>query len=362
VNLLLEDVVVAAGDHPLHFNAHFTGPSTGLFGPSGAGKTTLIELVAGLRRPERGRIVLDDVVFCDVARGWHLPPEHRRLGYVPQDGALFPHLSVEGNLRYGARPAARAGQLALSHVCALLGLETLRARPVATLSGGEQQRVAIGRALLAAPRLLLFDEPLTSLDASRKETLLPYLRRVRDALRVPLLYVSHAPAEVQALCDELAVLADGRIAQLGPTTEVFRRPADAAVARIVGVETVHPARLREFVGALAAVQVGPTRLLGLADQLPAGTDEVMVSIRADDVMVVKSATPPPASARNRLPAVVRDITCEGAGRRVELDVGFPLAARLTPQAVAELELAVGSPVYALVKVSAVHLMPGTLPS
>lgn len=355
--LTLSGVCWSAGEFALELTADFGGRVTGLFGVSGSGKSTLVELVVGLRRPTEGRILLGDEVLDDAEAGVHLAPERRRIGFVPQDGALFPHLTVEGNLRFAERRAPVEGRAARrAQVCELLGIGELLGRAVGGLSGGERQRVALVRALVSAPRLLLLDEPLAALDAARKEAILPHLRRVRDELGVPILFVSHAREEVLALCDQLAVLEGGRLLQHGPVAEVFRRPASDAVARIVGVETVLPGRLLGGEGALAAVEVAGVRLLGLADQLPAGSDQVLVSIRAEDVMLVRCGEATHTSARNRWRATVTALVDEGVLMRVELDCGFPLVARLTRQAAAEFELVPGCEVVALVKAPSVHLI------
>jgi molybdate transport system ATP-binding protein len=196
----------------LAVDAEVSEPVVGLCGPSGAGKTTLLELVAGLVPPEAGSIEVDGRVLTDVARGVDLPPRARRVGYVPQGDALFPHLSVRRNVFYGAR--ARGGASCVSPERVLDGLEIapLLDRRVAGLSGGERQRVALGRALLSGPALLLLDEPLTGLDAALKARVLPLLRFVRDELAVPVLYVTHHPDEVLAFCDRVLLMEQGRIA------------------------------------------------------------------------------------------------------------------------------------------------------
>ncbi|WP_420142372.1 ATP-binding cassette domain-containing protein [Sphingomonas sp.] len=195
------DVTVRRGD--AHFDTAFTaGPGlTALFGPSGAGKTSLLDMVAGLLRPDRGRIVVaGETLFGD---GVDLPPERRRAGYVFQDARLFPHMNVRANLRYGRRP----GTLPFDDVVDLLGLSALLGRAPATLSGGEAQRVGIGRALLSGPRFLLMDEPLSSLDAARAEEIMGMIERVRDDLRLPILYVSHNRAEVDRLATRVIPIA-----------------------------------------------------------------------------------------------------------------------------------------------------------
>ncbi|MFT3829006.1 MAG: molybdenum ABC transporter ATP-binding protein [Opitutaceae bacterium] len=355
--LILEGLRWTAGDFSLEVSAAFADGATGLFGPSGSGKSTLAELVAGLRRPEAGRIVLGETVLADATAGLFLPPEERRIGFVPQEGALLPNLSVEGNLRFAERRAPRTGRVARrAQVCALLGIEGLLARPVDGLSGGERQRVALARALVSAPRLLVLDEPLAALDAARKETVLPYLRRVRDEFGVPMLFVSHARDEVLTLCGDIAVIDAGRILQHGPVAAVFRRPANDRVARIVGVETLLPGRMLGGEGRLAAVEVQGVRVHGLADLLPAGAEAVLASIRAEDVLLMRGAAAEGTSARNRWTGRVRTLVDEGALVRVELDCGFPLVARLTRQAADELGLEPGVAVLALVKAPNVHLV------
>jgi molybdate transport system ATP-binding protein len=187
---------------------------TGLWGPSGAGKTSLLELIAGLRRPAAGRVWLDGAMLSDAAAGRHVRPHRRRIGYVPQDVALFPHLSVEGNLRYGWHGDPRQKSiLTFDHVVDVLDIGTHLSRSIGELSGGEKQRVSLGRALLSNPRLLLLDEPLASLDRALKARILPILRRVRDEFAVPIIYVSHDPNELTALCDEILCLENGRLVE-----------------------------------------------------------------------------------------------------------------------------------------------------
>ena len=228
--IAFEKVRWSAGRFTLEIDARLDARVTGVFGPSGSGKTTLIELVAGLRQPSAGRIVIDGTPLSDATTHVHLAPERRHIGYVPQDGALFPHLSVAQNLRYGqprraargpADSAAEAARFSLEHVAELLGIASLLSAQIAGLSGGERQRVALARALLSHPRLLLLDEPLAGLDAARREAILPYLRRVRDKFALPMLYVSHAPEEILALCDEVLVLDAGRVVGRGSPAELF---------------------------------------------------------------------------------------------------------------------------------------------
>ena len=207
----------------LELDAALSAHVTAVFGPSGAGKTSLLEAVAGLRPPQRGRIVLSGRVLDDAAAGIRVPPRQRAVGYVTQDDSVFPHLSVAGNLRYGAgRGAARKPPLGEDRVVDTLGLASLLDRRPATLSGGERRRVALGRALLSAPEILLLDEPLSGLDRPLKERVLEHLLRVKEAFPLPILYVTHEAAEVAALADEVVVLEAGRLAARGAPADVLR--------------------------------------------------------------------------------------------------------------------------------------------
>jgi molybdate transport system ATP-binding protein len=192
------------------------GGATALFGPSGAGKTSVVNMIAGLLRPDRGAIVLDDTVLFDAARRIDVPPHRRRIGYVFQEGRLFPHMSVRRNLDYGRRMSGHARDAAgFDRVVGLLGIGNLLERRPGNLSGGERQRVAVGRALLMRPRLLLLDEPLASLDAGHKREILPYLVRLRDEAGIPIVYVTHFAAEVRSIATSVVRLAQGRVLAAG---------------------------------------------------------------------------------------------------------------------------------------------------
>jgi molybdate transport system ATP-binding protein len=214
------DLAVRRGDFRLEVDLTIAARVCAVAGPSGSGKTSLLEAVAGLARPERGRIELDGCLLFDSATRVDLPPERRQLGYVFQDGALFPHLSVAGNLRYGLRRRRGPGP-AWEEVVEVLGLGALLERRVTSLSGGERQRVGLGRALLAAPRLLLLDEPLASLDAELKRRILPFLARCVETFGVPVLYVSHSARELLTLADEAVLLAGGSVVAAGPPAALF---------------------------------------------------------------------------------------------------------------------------------------------
>lgn len=213
----LENLAFALPQFTLRVDAVLTAHATGISGPSGAGKTTLIELIAGLRRPLIGCIRLGDAVLDDTARRIHLRPEKRRVGYVPQELALFPHLNVRKNLFFGHHPSEDAAvSVQPDKVLELLEIRSLLDRPVHAISGGERQRVALGRALLASPQLLLLDEPLSNLDTRLKARILPYLQAIRHEFTLPILYVSHSEKELEVLCDDIRFMEQGRLTETAP--------------------------------------------------------------------------------------------------------------------------------------------------
>jgi len=357
MSLILRNIRLRLGGFTLELDAEFNGRVSAMFGPSGAGKTSLLDLVAGLRVAQSAFIQLGDKVLTDTSKGVSVPTRHRGIGYVPQDLALFPHLSVRQNLLYGRKSGGEADALfAYERIVEVLEINPLIERGVTELSGGEKQRVALARALLASPRLLLLDEPLSSLDLKLKTRIIPYLARVRDEFRVPMLYVTHDRFETLALADEMLVLINGRAAQAGPIQEVFSRPANLAVAELLTVETVQPGRIVKTENDLVTITVGSTLLTAVEQNLPSSAKEVYVCIRAEDVILLKGGDGQ-SSARNHLPAIVRTVTREGALMRVELDCGFVLKVLLTKQACEELALKTGDGVVALVKAPHIHLIP-----
>jgi molybdate transport system ATP-binding protein len=328
------------------------GRLTALFGRSGAGKTTLINIIGGLIRPGRGRIVVDGTTLVDTDRGVFVGKHRRRVGYVFQEGRLFPHLTVRQNLLFGRwfTPSADR-KLDLRSVLDLLGIEHLLERRPGALSGGEKQRVAIGRALLTSPRLLLMDEPLASLDEARKAEILPFIERLRDEARVPIVYVSHSLAEVARLATTVVMLEGGRVTAIGSPAQVLGRtdlriPEASAEAGALVEATIedHDDRfaltmLRSPAGALLAPRL----------ELPVGTS-VRVRIRARDVMI--ALRPPDGlSALNVLRGRVLELGDAGTSLvSVELDCGgVRLAARLTRKSVETLALQPGREVYAILK-------------
>jgi len=222
------DVEKRLGDFSLSARFQSGSGVTGVFGPSGAGKTTLVNMIAGLVAPDRGEITIDQTVLFDAARRINLPPHGRRIGYVFQEGRLFPHLSVKHNLDYGRRMCGLPPDAAqMARIVSLLDIGGLLERRPGKLSGGERQRIAIGRALLMRPRLLLLDEPLASLDVARKREILPYLERLRDEVGVPMVYVSHHAAELRRIATSVVRLAAGKVEAAGGKELLDAADADA---------------------------------------------------------------------------------------------------------------------------------------
>lgn len=355
MSLLLKNISLPLATFTLEVNVELRGRVTTLFGPSGAGKTSLLDLIAGLRSARSAFIQLGDRVLTDTVNGGTVPTHLRGVGYVPQDLALFPHLSVRQNLLYGRKTAVpRDARFSLEHIVEVLEITTLVSRRVTELSGGEKQRVALARALLASPQLLLLDEPLASLDAPLKAKILPYFARIRDEFRVPMLCVTHDRLEALALADEIVVLVGGKVLQAGPILDVFNRPASPEVAKLVGVETVLPGVITGTHEGLVTVEINGTKLTALAPE--SSGKEVFVCIRGEDV-ILQQDTATATSVRNRFAARVKALQPQGALVRVELDAGFPLSAVVTRPACVELDLRADQTITALVKAPAVHLLP-----
>jgi molybdate transport system ATP-binding protein len=331
---------------------------TVLFGPSGAGKTTILRALAGLERSAKCVIHFGRETWVDANNGVFIPPQRRRIGFLFQDYALFSHLTVEGNIRYGLRGLSANEQLLrTSELLARFQLQDLAVRYPHQLSGGQKQRVALARTLAPQPRLLLLDEPLSALDGPTREALRGELRALLSSLSIPVLLVTHDRIEALALGDEIAIVNEGRIVQHGPIEEVFRRPLTPAIARIVAVETVQRARVLQADEELVTLAVGGARLIAAARDFPSDVKEAFVCIRAEDVLLLKSIETVSASARNRLPGIVKSLIHEGPMWRIELDCGIPLTALLTRQACEELALQENDRVLAMIKAMNVHLIP-----
>ncbi len=324
---------------------------TAFYGPSGSGKTTLVNILAGLEVPDRGRVAVADTVVFDSDAGINVPPERRRIGYVFQDGRLFPHLSVRANLLYGKR---HDGGLSLDRIVSLLDIAPLLDRRPHALSGGEKQRVAIGRALLADPALLLMDEPLASLDARRKAEILPFVRTLHAETGIPVVYVSHVMDEIVEIADALVLLDRGTVVAAGQVEELLSRldlreqtgrhgPGAAVHATVQSHDAAHGlTRLGFATGGILVPQL---------DQ-PVGST-VRIRIRAADVALALER-PRDISTLNILEGTIREISpAEGAQVDVLVDAGVLLWAQVTPLAVERLHLAPGARVFALIKAVAI---------
>jgi len=329
-----------------------SGGLTALFGPSGSGKTSVVNMIGGLISPQSGRVTVGDHVLVDTEAGIAIPKHKRRIGYVFQDARLFPHLTVRQNLRYGrwfTSPNHRYANL--EGIIKLLGLGHLLERRPAALSGGEKQRVAIGRALAASPRLILMDEPLASLDEARKVEILPYIERLRDEMKIPIVYVSHSIQEVMRLATDLVVMDNGRVTAAGPTAEIALRTelfphteqGEAGAVLDMVVADHDPA----FDISLLRSPAGEMRVPGLG-ALPGAA--VRLRIRARDIML---ALDPPGriSGLNVLTGKVSAVSPPyGAHVDITIDCnGQPLVARITRLSAHTLEIAPGREVFAIVK-------------
>lgn len=340
----------------------FEAPMPGvtvLFGPSGSGKSTVINAAAGLLRPTACRLAVNGTTLADTAAGIWLPPEKRRIGLVFQDSRLFPHMSVETNLRFGLRRSG-GGPIGFDDVVDLLGIGTLLRRRPHTLSGGERQRVAIGRALLAQPKLLLMDEPLASLDAARKAEILPFLTRLKTALSLPILYVTHALDEVARLADTLVLVEAGRVTAYGPVSAVATR-ADLPIAQrddggallLCVVEAHDPARV------LTLLRGGGAEFWVPLMDAPVGS-ACRIRVPAREV-ILASEPPHGISLHNIIAGSVRQTAADHAARTVMVEIGLPdgaLLSRVTPDAVARLALLPGAPVLALIKSTSIEVLGG----
>jgi molybdate transport system ATP-binding protein len=334
----------------LRVEAALAARVTAILGPSGSGKTSLLETVAGLRPKARGRVVLDGQVLLDDGRNVCLPPERRRVGYVPQDSGLFPHLSVLGNVRFGAR-GGHPGRV--EGAIDTLGLRSVLGRSPSVLSGGERQRVALARALASDPRVLLLDEPLASVDVELKERILPYLLRVREDWRVPMLYVTHNVGEALALADHVLVLRDGAVEASGAPSQLLSSPSMARDVAAGGIENILPVRIVAH-----DTPAGVTRLrtetgldvaVPLASSRPLGSTATL-AIRAEDVLVAVEPVRG-LSARNVYEGHVTRLDQTGTDVLVGVQVagGSTWLARLTPSAVRELQLGLEGRVWLAVK-------------
>ncbi|MFT5137079.1 MAG: molybdate transport system ATP-binding protein [Arenicella sp.] len=361
--------LVAPLDHfDLSINVEFHSLVTGLFAPSGAGKTSLLKCLAGLQRGVKGHISFNNRVWLDTHNGINLPPEARGIGYVPQDGLLFPNKNVLQNLTVGAKRvnfsdlhAQGVGDsVSLEYVCQLLELSPLLNRKVTTLSGGERQRVALGRAICSRPDVLLLDEPLASLDIQLRRKILPFLQRVREELSIPIILISHNPVEIQALCDDVLVIDQGKVCKFGKTSKVMLSPQVLKNAQNESFENIFPATLLPDSSSgyvsrlcLGKEEGGPILVTNKVENHKPG---LLVGISARDIIIAKPR-PEAISAQNILHAWVKSVLQVDGLRMLtaslssdeQSESAIDITAELTAEGWQNLGLSIGDPVYLVIK-------------
>lgn len=338
----------------------FDAKVTAIFGPSGSGKTTLLDAVAGLRPIEAGEIEVNGATLFSSSQGINQPARARGIGYVPQEGALFPHLSVRSNILFGAARASMgepARSIELDHVLEVLEIGALLSRPVTQLSGGEAQRVALARAILSKPRLLLLDEPLAALDIGLKERILPYLARVRDEFEIPMIYVTHNLTEVLTLANWVLMIRQGKLVAQGVPREALRSTSAMAQLSDEQFENVLTATFVE-----SDVAAGTSRI-----RLPSGVELFIpysprpanslcrARVSADDILIA-TRRPVGISAANVLPGTIRTIESFAGETMLSVFAGEEFFVALTPSAVARLGLRQGRPVFLIIKTRSFRLI------
>ena len=347
-------------DFALDCEAAFDAGITAVFGPSGSGKTTLLDSIAGMITPDHGEInVCGEPVYSSQDR-IDVPLEKRGFGYVFQHGALFPHMTVRQNVLYGYRlTSGNDRRLDPDDVADLLAISHLMDRSVTNLSGGERQRVALARALSASPRLLLLDEPMASLDAAHRASILTYLRQVSEQLAAPMILVSHSLSEVMALAPNMLALQAGRAVAYGPTAEVMAHPDVAGIADFSTLENILDADVvsSDPSQGTSRLRVGETVLTGPPIQAAPG-DRVSVSVRAGDI-ILSLGVPPLMSARNAVPTVIRDLREVGGRVLVYLDIADRMVAEVTPGSATELGLKVGLDIHVVIKSNSILVFTRT---
>ncbi len=342
------DIALPLSRFPLRVAAKLDSRSIAVLGPSGSGKTSLLEAIAGLRRKASGRVAIDGEALMDSAKGVFLPPERRQIGYVPQDACLFPHLDVRGNVRFGMKSGR---QTLFDDAVSILEIAPLLDRFPATLSGGERQRVALARAIATEPRLLLLDEPLAAVDVELKERILPYLLRVRETLRTPLLYVTHNAGEAEAVAEEALLLRDGAVAWHGPAASILRERTLPEVDPESRFENILVGVLERGSGPeeTGLLRVGELRLAVPATDSPLPATRTTWGVSPEDILL--STRPPDhISARNVLRGSVVSRQDGNGGTWVRVGAGgLEWTVRLTRSAALELDIRTGMEVWLALK-------------
>lgn len=353
------------GDFSLDIKCKIDAPVTALFGPSGAGKSTLLSMIAGLVKPDSGYLYVDGECLFDSQRGIHVPIHKRHIGHVFQDSRLFPHFNVENNLKYGYQLIPAKSQcLAFSKIVELLELGHLLTQRPHQLSGGEKQRVALGRALLTSPRLLLLDEPLASLDMRLKQQILPFLLRVKNDLNIPMIYVSHAIDEVLSLTSQVAIIEQGKILAFGPFNEVIHHQQVLALAHTLGLENILQAEIlaKEIEAGYIRASIGDQALYiplsnqelhGFSDNI---SGKITVSIAASNIALSLGPVSG-VTIQNQLASTVTNIEQLVHRTLVTLtlkNTSQQLIAEVTAKSVQDLQISIGSKIYCLIKTQSIH--------
>jgi molybdate transport system ATP-binding protein len=330
-----------------------------LFGPSGAGKSTVLDCIAGLTRPDTGRIAAGEKVLFDSFAGINCPPQARRIAYVFQSLALFPHLNAEENVAYGLDGLPHRERSArVEEILEAFRVDKLRARKPPEISGGERQRIALARSLVTRPRVLLLDEPLTGLDAELKAAIVDDLRAWNAARRIPILYVTHTREEVDALGEHVIAMDHGRVVSEGTPIEVLEAPRRKRLAQAAGFENLLSARvvdLREADGVMRVLLNGSLLELEVPLGYAAAGDRVLVAVRAGDILLA-TMRPEGLSARNVIEGRIVALETRGTLVRARVDCGVQFIVHLTPGAVRSLELAERRRVWLVLKTHSCHLV------
>lgn len=349
--MLSLDVQLQRGAFDLEANFSLDQPVTGLFGSSGSGKSTLLNLIAGLAHPDEGWLKLGSQHLFHSRKKINLPPNKRQIGVVFQDSQLFPHLAINHNLLYGyKRTEKKLRRFELAEIVDLLELGHLLKKRPAQLSGGEKQRVGLGRALLASPKFLLLDEPLASLDQGLKGQILPFLKRVKDELELPMVYISHSMEEILHLTDHLVVINNGRILGAGHFYDVIKADAVKGVANSMGLENIIAVNISghdiESGHTIAEIK-GNILLLPLTDKFSVG-DHCYISIRSSEISIAKQHIEH-ISIQNQIKGKILNCRKNMACVAVQVDIGTPIRVDITPKAFSQLGLAEGEEIHCLIK-------------
>ena len=341
-------------------DASFDARITSIFGPSGAGKTTILDAIAGLSSVKEGEIEINGRTLFSSTRGINLSPQQRSIGYVPQEGALFPHLSVQENVLFGSGRVSRLAEMTrirTDHVLDVLEIANLLDRPITKLSGGEAQRVALARAVLSHPELLLLDEPLAALDIALKEKILPYLSRVRDEFKIPVIYVTHNLSEVLALADWILMIHKGRLLAQGVPKDVLRSSDTIAQLAAEQMENVFAVMIIEAdpVAGQTRVHLESGQELFVPHVAKSSGQPLQVRISPGDILV-STERPKGISAANIIPAVIRRIGRSDGQAMVVVDAGAEFFVRLTASAVDRLQLIEGNPVFLIMKTHSFRIL------